>query len=252
MTTSTREAPRAAALPHGTAMRMAATEYRRWVDLLRSLRAEDWTRPTECPGWDVRAVASHVLGMVDIAASYREQRRQIKLARGRGGVFIDELTALQVEERAGMAPGQIVEGLAARAPKAARRRRLTPGFVRGRRLDPPQRVGDRDEPWTIGYLFDVILTRDPWMHRVDVVRATGAEHVLTADHDGVLVADVVAEWADRHGQPYTLRLTGPAGGTFESGHGGPAIEMDAIEFCRVLCGRDTARAEGLLDTFVPF
>jgi hypothetical protein len=30
------------------------------------------------------------------------------------------------------------------------------------------------------------------MHRADIVRATGAGHVLTAEHDGVLVADVVA------------------------------------------------------------
>ena len=44
--------------------------------------------------------------------------------------------------------------------------------------------------------------------------------VLTADHDGVIVADVVAEWARRHGQPYQLKLTGPAGGSWTSGTGG--------------------------------
>ena len=31
---------------------------------------------------------------------------------------------------------------------------------------------------------------------------------LTAGHDGRLVADVVTEWARRHGQPFTLTLTG--------------------------------------------
>ena len=72
------------------------------------------------------------------------------------------------------------------------------------------------------------------MHRADICRATGANHVLTADHDGVLVADVVAEWIARHGQPCTLRLTGPAGGSWETGDGGPVIETGAVEFCRAL------------------
>jgi hypothetical protein len=40
---------------------------------------------------------------------------------------------------------------------------------------------------------------------------------LTADHDGVIVAYVVAEWADRHGKEFLLTLTGPAGGTWKTG-----------------------------------
>jgi hypothetical protein len=74
--------------------------------------------------------------------------------------------------------------------------------------------------------------------------------VLTAAHDGVLVADVVTEWASRHGRPHTLRLTGPAGGSWSVGAGGPAIDMDAVDFCRTVSGR--APADGLLGTEVPF
>lgn len=242
--------PRAAALPRATAMRLAAAEYQRFADLLHALGPGDWAKPTECSGWDVRAMAAHVLGMVEMAASIREQRRQLKLARSRGGLFIDALTTLQVQERADMTPAQIAAQFATRAPKAARGRRRTPGLIRRRTLPIPQQVGEHEEPWTIGYLIDVILTRDPWMHRADIARATGAELVLTADHDGVLVADVVAEWADRHGQPHVLHLTGPAGGSWMSGEGGPLIETDAIEFCRLLSGR--GHASGLLATQVPF
>jgi uncharacterized protein (TIGR03083 family) len=238
--------PRTAALPRDTAMRLAATEYQRFAGMLCALSPDDWARPTECPGWDVRAMASHALGMVEMAASIRENNRQFKLARSRGGVFIDALTGLQVEERQHMTPAQITGRFAARGPKAARARRRAPGVIRRRRLP----VGGQDEAWTIGYLIDVILTRDPWMHRADIARATGAHHVLTAEHDGVLVADVAAEWAARHGQPYTLHLTGPAGGSWASGEGGPLIETDAVEFCRVLSGR--GHADGLLATQVPF
>jgi uncharacterized protein (TIGR03083 family) len=250
VTTSIPGQPRAAALPHGTAMRLAATEYQRFADILGALGPHDWAKPTECPGWDVRAVAAHALGMVEMAASVRESRRQLRLARARGGSFIDALTALQVDERAAMTPAQITERYAARARKAARARRRTPGFIRRRAMPIPQQVGDQEEDWTLGYLMDTVLTRDPWMHRADIARATGARLVLTPDHDGVIVADVVAEWAARHGQPYTLHLTGPAGGSWASGRGGPLIETGAVEFCRLLSGR--GRASGLLATPVPF
>jgi uncharacterized protein (TIGR03083 family) len=250
MTMTASRTLRVAALPRETAMRLAATEYERVTDLLRSLRPGDWSAPTECSGWDVRAMAAHALGMVEMAASIRENSRQIRLARRRGGVFIDALTGLQVDERKDMTPAQIVDTFAARAPRAARGRRRTPGFIRRRAMPEPQLVAGREEEWTIGYLTDVILTRDPWMHRADIVRATGAPHVLTAGHDGVLVADVVAEWAGRHGQPYALRLTGPAGGVWHRGDAGPEIEMDAVDFCRAVSGRGPA--DGLLSTQVPF
>jgi uncharacterized protein (TIGR03083 family) len=242
--------PRTPALPRQVAMRLAATEYQRFADLLRALRPGDWTRPTDCPGWDVRAMASHVLGMAEMAASIREGNRQLRLARRRGGVFIDALTGLQVDERQHMTPEQITDRYAARAPKAARGRRRAPGLIRRRIMPELQQVGGHDEAWTTGYLVDIILTRDPWMHRADMARATGAAHVLTAGHDGVLVADVAADWAARHGQPHTLHLTGPAGGTWASGEGGPLIELDAVEFCRIVSGR--GHADGLLTIQVPF
>jgi len=250
MTITAPSRPRLAALPRAIAMRLAATEYQRFADTLRSLGPGDWATPTECPGWDVRAIAAHALGMVEMAASIRETNRQLNLARSHGGVFIDALTALQVNERAGMTPAQITARFAAQAPRAARARRRTPGLIRRRTMPVLQHVGGREEAWTIGYLIDVILTRDPWMHRADIARATGTDLVLTAKHDGALVADVAAEWAARHGQPYTLHLTGPAGGTWRHGDDGPLIETDAIEFCRVLSGR--GHTDGLLAVQVPF
>jgi uncharacterized protein (TIGR03083 family) len=254
MTRSAVLAPRVPALDHRTAMQLAATEYDRFLALLRALDADDWAKPTDCAEWDVRMMAAHLLGMVEMAASLREQRRQNRAAqdrlRHRGGLFIDALTGIQVDERRDMTPDEIMARFAARAPKAAAGRRRAPGFVRRRQLPVAQDVGGSEEVWTIGYLTEVILTRDPWMHRIDIARATGADLVHTADHDGVLVADVVAEWAERHGAPFTLRLTGPAGGTWSRGTGGPALELDAAEFCRTVSGREAG--EGLLGTQVPF
>ena len=83
-----------------------------------------------------------------------------------------------------------------------------------RRIPMDSAVAGVKERWHAGYLFDIILTRDTWMHRIDIARATGRIAVLSSDHDARLVADVVAEWARRHGQPFTLHLEGPAGGAF--------------------------------------
>ena len=243
--------PRTSTLERATLMRLAATEYDRFAALLQGLNPKDWTRQTECPGWDVRAMASHALGMAEMAASIREGIRQQRAANKRGGVPIDALTALQVEERSHLTPQQLTDRFQAAGPRAARARRRTPGLVRNRAVPGQQLVGGHLETWTIGYLIDTILTRDPWMHRVDISRATAAPLNLTADHDGILVADVAHEWATRHGNACHLHLTGPAGGTWNFGVDGPVIEIDAIDFCRTLSGREPAT--DMLDTTqVPF
>jgi uncharacterized protein (TIGR03083 family) len=243
--------PRRPQMDRVLAMRLAATEYERVAVLLQGLTPSDWDRSTDCPAWNVRAMAAHTLGMAEMAASMRESVRQNWLAHRRGGLFIDALTSVQVEKHRSLSPAGIVDRMAAIAPRAARGRTRTPGFIRGIRMPIAQQVGDTTEPWTFGYLIDTILTRDPWMHRVDISRAIDRPMVLTPEHDGILVADAAAEWASRHGEACTLILTGPAGGDWSFGHGsGPRLELDAVEFCRILSGR--APGTGLLSVQVPF
>jgi uncharacterized protein (TIGR03083 family) len=249
LTTAERTAARVPHLDRPTAMRLAATEYDRFLAQLRVLDSADWTAPTTCPGWDVRAMASHVLGMAEMAASLRQQVH-LQRAAARAGGGIDALTGVQVRERIHLSPGDVMERLAVVAPRAVRGRRRMPALLRHRAMPEEQVVGGAREKWTFGFLVDVILTRDPWMHRLDIARAVGSDAELTADHDGVLVADVVAEWAQRHGSPYRLHLTGPAGGSWSAGDGGPELELDATEFCRLISGRGTGT--GLLAEQVPF
>lgn len=237
-------------LDRSTATRLAATEYARIADAVAALPASAWHNPTDCPDWDVHALVGHIVGMTEMAASIREGSRQRRIALRGDGVFIDELTDLQVREHAHQSQAELTGRLRTVGPKAAAGRRRTPGLIRRRPMPVEQTVNGRPERWAIGYLVDTILTRDPWMHRIDLSRATGQALQLTAEHDGVLVADVVDEWTRRHDRPYRLELSGPAGGTWGHGVGGPELRMDAVEFCRAVSRR--AAHPGLLDTEVPF
>jgi uncharacterized protein (TIGR03083 family) len=254
--TPAKTAPRTPGLDRDVAMRLAAEEYERFVAQLRELAVGEWSRPTACPDWDVHAMACHVLGMAEFVASMPEQLRQMRAARkaaaDRDGLFIDALTALQVSKHVHRSPARVVELLAATGPKAARGRKRVPALMRRMPMkdQPVDETGAQTETWTMGYLIDVILTRDTWMHRSDIAAAVGRPMHLTAGHDGVLVADVVADWAQRHAQACSLTLTGPAGGAWTFGSGGPSYELDAVEFCRIVCGRGTG--DGLLATRVPF
>jgi uncharacterized protein (TIGR03083 family) len=250
MDTATTDAAIAAPLEHREAMGLAETEFARMVALLHALTPDDWARPTVCALWDVRAMASHVLGMAESQASFRQFLHDYRSASKRtSGKMIDAMTATQVAERTSMNAGEIINGLAAVAPKAVAARRRTPAPLRWAvrmKQDPPFET----EKWRFGYLVDTVFTRDTWMHRLDISRATGQAMVLTAEHDGRLIADAVAEWARRHAQPFTLSLNGPAGGTWRVGDAGEHLELDALDFCWIVGSRQ--QGTGLLATEVPF
>src|SRR6476619_7068012 len=84
-------------LTHAEAMPLAATELDRMVAALRELDHDDWSRPTVCELWDVRAMASHVLGMAEAQASPRQFVHDFRIARrAPEGPMIDAMTAVQV------------------------------------------------------------------------------------------------------------------------------------------------------------
>lgn len=238
-------------------MRLLESELRLTVDLLSQLDPSEWTSQTACPDWDVRRMYLHVLGACQGSASVREGVHQLRAAgkrrRASGGALEANLSAVQVAERESIDAVRLVESLREIAPRTVKARKRLPGLIR--RFAKVSVDSPVVEKWTIGYLVDTIYLRDLWMHRLDATDATGREPTFSAAHDGRIVADVVGEWARRHGQPFTLELTGAAGGRFvngqfANGEGGESIVIDAAEFCRVMSGR--APGAGLLATNVPF
>ncbi|MGB0114917.1 MAG: maleylpyruvate isomerase family mycothiol-dependent enzyme [Ilumatobacteraceae bacterium] len=238
-------------IEHREAMHLQAAELERALALLKSLGSDQWSTQTNCPDWDVRRMWLHVLGACEAGASVRENMHQMRLGRKRRkelGVSLEAgLSGVQVAERDDLSPDELVERLERIAPKTVKGRSRTPRPMRAMKIGIDAPVVEK---WSLGYLIDIIYLRDAWMHRIDTVRATGSDLVLSSEHDGRIVADVVAEWARRHGRPFALELTGVAGGAFVAGGGGESIVIDAIEFCSLLSGR--GEATGLLTTMVPF
>ena len=110
---------------------LAEAETARMATALRGLDAEDWTRPTDCTLWDVRAMAGHVLGMTETFSGLRTLASYMRAAGGRkgDGPFIDGLTAEQVDRNAGLSTD-----CAARTPRLRGREGGLGQPCRGRRF----------------------------------------------------------------------------------------------------------------------
>ncbi|MEO8105771.1 MAG: maleylpyruvate isomerase family mycothiol-dependent enzyme [Actinomycetes bacterium] len=232
---------------HDEWLDFADHEYVKLLQVLSALSPDAWDAPTDCAGWTVRDVVAHIAGAAASTASLRENLRQWRLSRRHeGDQLIDRINDVQLAERRDSSPSALISELSESAPRSVIKRRGTPHLMRRVRIPT-------DTPglgWTtVGHLNDVVYTRDVWMHRVDICRATGHPLILTSGHDGQLIGDAADAWLVAPGSPKGLSLTGPAGGQF----GSPDDEtpaFDAIEFCRALSGR--GHLNGVRADIVPF
>ncbi|WP_426594417.1 maleylpyruvate isomerase family mycothiol-dependent enzyme [Cellulomonas sp. McL0617] len=220
----------------------ATAELSALIDDVRALTSEDFRSPTDCAGWTVRDVVAHLTGAADEAVHPMVLVRHMVTARTRlrGSALADALTAQQIADRAPTSDDEVVAELVALTPKAPAARARVPGLIRRRALpDPAALPGD-----TLGYLLDVTYTRDVWMHRVDIARATGrAMHDSGAEATivGQLVRDLQRGWS---GAPFRLVLTGRVEGTWRVGaaDAAPTIAVDCVSLFRLLSGRSDETA----------
>ncbi len=135
--------------------------------LLDTLSPEEWSLPTDLPGWDVKAVASHIAHLESVLAGAPEETAQIGSpphVTGLMGMY----TEIGVVNRRDAAPAEIVAEI--RKAADARYARLT--------AEPPTDGSARPEVIFAGVPWDwnTLLRNRPldvWMHEQDVRRAVG-------------------------------------------------------------------------------
>ncbi len=251
MTNSAVDVARIDRITHDEAMAIAAVENRRFAGQLRSLGPDDWSTPTDCERWDVRAMAAHVVGAAASQTSPREFARQVRAGQPvkkeiGAQYWWDGMNEVQVREREHLSTDELIAEWDVNSETARLARTKLPKPIRRLPLlNLPSPVGRQ----RLAYLFDMGFTRDVWAHRMDIAAATKRPMELDAEHDGRIIADVVAEWASYFDEPFTLELTGPAGGSFTSGSGGVSIRIDTLAFMAILAER--AEGTGVLRNTLP-
>jgi uncharacterized protein (TIGR03083 family) len=220
---------------HSEGLRLAETEYQRVLDVVRSLSLDDWDRPTDCSAWSVKDIVVHLIGAAEGIGSFRELVHQAAAARRlpKAMSMTDRVNQVQVMDRRAMPIQELPERLATAFQKGLKGRGRIPALLR--RIPIP---ADEFGRVPFGLLTDVIYTRDAFIHRVDISRAAGKPIVVTPEHAGRIFADVVRDWLSKHGRPVRLELEGAAGGAYQA-ENGPVIRLDAVEFCRVVSGRES-------------
>jgi uncharacterized protein (TIGR03083 family) len=218
-------------------------ELRAWHDLLASIEADEWQRRTVCDEWDVADIAGHLIGQAeDVNHLLSFPRRWVKAKRAYPAVpRIDAHMMVQADEHRGTPPAELRSTFDRAWARASAKIAGNPALVR--RI-PMTFEGYRI---TLGYIHDILLARDLWMHRDDVCQALGRPFDA-GPYAGELVAQVMYDvmdgpwWGDR--PAVEVELTGPGGATYQLGRGEPTgrATLDAVGYMRTLSGRDDAPA----------
>lgn len=250
--------PNGLAIPYVSAdeaFALLTNEFERFSQLLEKLKPEDWHKPTACTAWNVKDMLAHQAGGYASGSSYREMIRQYSARAKPGQLPEDAVNDLQVGERKDKSPAEIVAELRHIAPKAMHN--WAYGFRLVKLISIPHPVSGS---LSLRHLMWVIHSRDTWMHRLDICRATGKLFEQTAEHDGRIAAlvmlDVARQLQKKVGDnAIVFELTGIAGGTWQVGSGTEIarLRMDVLDFNIFVSGRFSydeglARAELTGDT----
>ncbi len=171
------------------------------LGLLRSLSEQDWSRPTDLPGWDVRSVAAHLAHLEsELAGNPQEQVEVSEAAHVTS--FMGAYTEQGPVARRSWRTSEIVDELEASA--ATRLAAL--------HADPPVDGAGAPPitPGGIGWSWETLLSNRPldvWMHEQDIRRAVGRPGGL----DSPAAAHAAAVFARGLGFVVGKRVSPPPG-----------------------------------------
>ncbi len=199
------------------AYNLLQTELERFLVLVETLDDDDWDKPTACAAWSVRDIVAHQAGGYASGTGYKEMLRQTMRIPGRGQLIEDAINAFQLQERADKTPAALIEELRQVGPVAAKKWAYQ--FRFGKLFSIPHPVAGK---LSLHYLMHVTHSRDTWMHRLDICRATGHAFEQTREHDGRIAELVMLDVANLpakkfHWPTLVFELTGTAGGSWKIG-----------------------------------
>lgn len=217
-------------------------ELQAWHDLLTSIEGDEWHRRTVCDEWDVADIVGHLIGQAeDVLKPWSFPRRFRKGKRVYPDLpRFDAHMMVQADEHRGTPPDELRELFDTQWAKATRKISRNPELIRRITMQ-----ADGFPRMALGYVHDILLARDLWMHRDDMCQALGrpfdagpyAEEVIAQ-----VMYDVIDGpwWGDR--PTVVLELTGQGGGTYRLGRDEPVgrAAVDAVGYMRTLSGRDDA------------
>ncbi len=235
-------AAQAALIPYVTpaeAQQLAHEELRRLLALLETLDAADWDKPTACTAWNVRDIVAHQAGAYASGTGYRELLYQYSAMLSPRNLPEDAINRRQLADRAMRSPAELIDEIRRTGDKAVAN--WAYGFRLLKPLGMPHPVGG----WlTLRHLMLAIHSRDTWIHRLDVCRATGRPFQQTQEHDGrinaLVVRDLAGPLAGKLGsRAVVLDLTGTGHGCWKIGRddAGATIRMDVLDFNIYASGR---------------
>jgi uncharacterized protein (TIGR03083 family) len=242
MTTTAIAARDIARADRATARRHREAELEAWHHLLATIDGNDWKRSTVCTEWDVADIVGHLCGQAeDVNKPWSFPLRDRRARKVYPEVeLMDAHMLIQADDHRGTPPDVLrtrFEKLWAKATKTVSR---NPALIRRLRVKIEGIPGF--DHLDLGYIQDILLPRDLWMHRDDVCQALGREFDA-GPYAGEVVAQVMLDIVDGpfwSGTPVVLTLTGQGGGTYQLGQGDPiaTVSADAVGYMRTLSGRD--------------
>ncbi len=239
MTAPLNDAARIPYVEPAEAQQLAGEELRRLLALLDTIAEPEWANPTACTEWNVRDMVAHQAGAYASGTGYRELIHQYLAVLTLGQLPEDAINKRQLADRAAKSPTQLIAELRATGARA------TANWAHGFRLLKPFGIPHPIGGWlSLRHLMLVIHSRDTWIHRLDICRATGRPFVQTPEHDGRINALVVRDLAQQLSRQLGVRalvldLAGIAGGKWKIGRGEPSatIQMETLDFNLYMSGR---------------
>src|SRR5512135_857292 len=164
------------------------TALERFLGLVETLGPDDWTKPTACTAWTVRDILAHQAGGYASGTGYKEMIHQYLRIPKKVQLPEDAINETQLAERAGKTPAELIAELRQVGPVAIEKWAYQ--FELMKWIAIPHQVAGR---LSLRHLMWVIHSRDTWMHRLDICRATGRKFKQTAAHDGRIAALVMRD-----------------------------------------------------------